>query len=193
MRIIGVDGGLAHIGIADLELTRTANALRMDLRDGVVVETKPMARKHGVRKSDDNMRRAREVAAVLRAYVLGMGTKDGLQRAQLLVYEAQSFGMKGNIAARQAGTAFGVIAAVAQVFDLPMLCVTPGDIKHAVCPDIRKASKDDVIAAVETMWPNVEWPRKRDNWEHLADAIAAAWACRDDEIVRAILQAERAA
>jgi Holliday junction resolvasome RuvABC endonuclease subunit len=150
------------------------------------VETKPLARKHGIRKSDDNMRRAREVAQALHGYV-------GRFEPALLVYEAQSFGMKGSVAARQAGTAFGIIATVAEVAGLPMLCVTPGDIKKAVCPDIPKATKDDVIRGVETLWPSVPWPSKKENYEHLADAIAAAWACRNDEIVRAILRAELAA
>jgi Holliday junction resolvasome RuvABC endonuclease subunit len=174
------------MGIADLDLVRTTNSIRMDLLGGEVVETKPSAKKHGVRKGDDNMRRSRIVAAALIRHVCACSPG-------LLVYEAQSFGMKGVIAARQAGTAFGIIAAIAEANGLPMLCVTPGDIKRAVCPDTPKATKDDVILAVERLWPAVKWPAKRDNYEHLADAIAAGWACRDDELVRAVLLAERAA
>jgi Holliday junction resolvasome RuvABC endonuclease subunit len=188
MRIIGVDGGLAHMGIADLELTRARGALWMNLLGGEVVETTPAKKKHGIRKGDDNMRRAREVAAKLQWHIV----HGGPTKVQLLVYEAQSFGMKGSVAARQAGTAFGIIAAMAEVYEIPMLCVTPGDIKKAVCPELTKATKDDVIRAVETRWPSVPWPTKKDNWEHLADAIAAGWACRDDEIVRALLRAEAA-
>lgn len=187
MRIIGVDGGLAHMGIADLLVSRDATrGLVVSLADCQVVETVPSKKKLGIRKSDDNMRRAREVARELKRHL----AQDSVR---LLVYEAQSFGMKGNIAARQAGTAFGVIAALAEAYELPMLCVTPGDIKKGVCPDSPKASKDDVIIAIEQLFPNVVWPRKKDNWEHVADAIAAAYVCRDDELVRAILQGERAA
>lgn len=185
MVIVGVDGGLAHMGIAASKLTRTRDALSMELLGGLVVETAPSPKKLGIRKGDDNMRRARVVAKALKEVVL-------MRRPALLVYEAQSFGMKGNIAARQAGTAFGVIAGIAESAGLPMLCVTPGDIKKAVCPELPKASKDDVILAVERLWPNVPWPAKRDNYEHLADAVAAAWACRGDEIVTAILRAEAA-
>lgn len=186
MRVVGVDGGLAHMGIADLDLVRAGSSIRMEYLEGEVVETKPESKKRGVRKGDDNMRRARIVAGALLRHV-----RRG--PAGLIVYEAQSFGMKGQVAARQAGTAFGIIAAVASALDVPMLCVTPGDIKRAVCPEITKATKEDVIGAVERLWPNVRWPAKEANWEHLADAIAAAWAAREDELVNAMLRVESAA
>jgi Holliday junction resolvasome RuvABC endonuclease subunit len=189
MKIVGVDGGLAHMGIVALsyrprEVDKDVGEEGFEYLGGEVVETKPTPKKHGVRKSDDNMRRAQEVARNLLECVR-------IHRPHLVVYEAQSFGMKGVIAARQAGTAFGVIAAICTGESLPMLCVTPGDIKKAVCPALTKgATKDDVIQAVEAFGWDIEWPRKKDNWEHLADAIGAVLACRRDDIVRAILRAE---
>lgn len=189
MRIIGVDPGLAHMGIADVSLTLTAGALRMDLRDATVVETAPANKKMGIRKSDDNMRRARFIALALQNYFT---RPPPVEPVKLLVFEAQSFGMKGTVAARQAGTAFGIIAALAESYGLPILCVTPLEIKRALCPEIPKASKDDVIAAVERLWPDVQWPKRKPLWEHQADAIAVAWACRGDELVRAVLRAEAA-
>jgi Holliday junction resolvasome RuvABC endonuclease subunit len=181
MRVLGVDGGLAHLGAAlmDLEYGGLPRYQR-----GTVIETVPSARKHGIRKSDDNMRRAREIAAALRRLVRDGGPVGAL------VYEAQSFGMKGVIAARQAGTAFGILAALAEEHALPMLCVTPLEIKRAVANGAG-STKQDVIRAVCDLHPNIDWPKRKTLHEHLADAVGAVHACLGDDVILVGLRAEK--
>lgn len=184
IRIIGVDGGLAHMGLADLDVEGTGNLM---YRGGCVVETKPSAKKHGIRKGDDNMRRARELT---RAFLVFL---DAREAPIVVCYEAQSFGMRGQIAARQAATAFGLLAGVCEVRKLAMLCVSPQAIKAAMCPGVKNASKVQVIDAVDEKFRGFVWPTRGSLWEHLADAVGAVYACKDDELVRAALAAARGA
>lgn len=181
MHVLGVDGGLAHMGVAKGIIGAAKDVV---IQEGAVYSTAPSSKKLGVRKSDDNMRRARIIASALSEAVVHW-------KPTILVYEAQSFGMRGQIAARQAATAFGIIAATAQHHGLAMLCVTPMDIKKAVCPDVKKAGKLEVVDAVCRLSPALEWPEDEKLWEHLADASGAIFAVRDDELVNAVLQGER--
>lgn len=187
MRAIGVDGGLAHMGLADFDVGRGVDVVRLDYMGGRVVTTKPSNKKHGIRKGDDNMRRAREIARALLRFL------DAREAPVLVCYEAQSFGMKGQVAARQAATAFGVIAAICEARSIAMLCVSPQAIKAAMCPGVKNATKLQVIDAVAARWPAVEWPAVEKDEEHLADAIGAVVACQDDELVQAALAVEAAA
>lgn len=184
MNVLGIDGGLAHMGLATLGYDGPDYTLTV--KDGQVVETKPSAKKLGVRKGDDNMRRAREVAGALLAMV---------ERwcPSVIVYEAQSFGMRGSVAARQAGTAFGIIAGIAEARFIPLVCVQPAEVKKAVCPDMKGVSKLDVVDAVGVLFPGqIPWPKDEKLWEHLGDAIGVVWAARRDELLVAMAKASRA-
>lgn len=184
MRVIGVDGGLAHMGVAVMALGWSSDKVNdICFVTGAVFETKPSHKKHGIRKSDDNMRRARELAARLDETLSG--------ESGALVYEAQSFGMKGAIAARQAGTAFGVLAALAHVHRIPMLCVTPLEIKRAMCgPSCNGAPKEEIIRRVMDRHPNIAWPTRKPLHEHLADAVGAVHAALKDDVIQAAMRAE---
>ena len=54
----------------------------------------------------------------------------------------------------------------------------PQDVKRAVTGS-KTASKDDVIAAIEVRFPDVEWPKQTTLWEHAADSVGVVLACLD--------------
>lgn len=180
MRILGVDGGLAHMGLA----LASYDGKELQLEGLAVSKTSPSARKHGIRRGDDNMRRAREQARVLATWVTE-GQPD------LICYEAQSFGMKGQIAMKQAATSFGLLAAIAELRNLGMLCVSPQEIKKAMCPTLQTVGKHEVIGAAIKRFPKASWPTVKADFEHAADAIGAVVACLRDELVLAVLTNEQ--
>lgn len=183
MRVVGIDPGLAHMGVVVFDAYRTNTGVSLRLvGQPVLIVTKPETKKGRIRRSDDNLRRARLVARTLWPLLNG---------AALVCYEAQSFGMKGQVAARQAATAFGILAALAEVSGASILAVSPQEIKKATCPGIEKAQKDDVCRAIENRIERWSWPSKNPKlWEHPADAAGAVLACLDDELFRAALRAE---
>jgi hypothetical protein len=56
-------------------------------------------------------------------------------------------------------------------------------VKRGTC-GIKAATKDDVIAAIERIFPEVPWPSPASLIEHAADAVGAVIAARDSELLR---------
>ncbi len=79
--------------------------------------------------------------------------------------------------------AFGVIAAVAQRHGLPVVQASPQQVKKALCGR-RDASKMDVKGALERRYSGLPWPPQQTLVEHAADALAAAVACLEHQVVR---------
>lgn len=171
MIVLGIDSGLASCGVALVRLQPASEELV-----GVHVFTsKPSQRKLEVRSADDTGRRARELAAFLELQF------DNPEPVALAL-EAPSWPRNAGCAAKL-GVAFGVAFALAELHRIPVVMASPQDVKQAVCGS-KVATKDDVIAAVETRFPSILWPPQTTLWEHAADAVAVVLACLDAEVIR---------
>ncbi len=171
MTVLGIDSGLASCGLAVVRLLPAGE----ELVRAWVFTSKPSDRKVGVRAADDLARRARELAAEV---------IDALEahRPVAIAIEAPSWPRNAGSAAKM-GAAFGVVFALAQRFDLPLVQASPMDVKLAVTGR-KTAAKDEVVLAVETRFPGIEWPRQTTLWEHAADAVGVVLACLDSEPLR---------
>lgn len=122
----------------------------------------------GVSKGADKVRRAEELGRFV-------GELFDLFAPWAVCHEAVSLGFHQSTTLFDMGLAFGVISGVAGARGVPLYSATPAEIKHCVTGN-RKASKDEVIAGVERIVPNVTWPTAEALWEHEADAIGACLA-----------------
>lgn len=158
--ILGIDGGLAHMGLA----VAVVGKERPTVIWSSVIET--VKQSEGTAAAD-NVRRAREVWLALDEVV-------SQYRPARIVAEAMSHPRDARAAA-MLSMSWGVIAAIAAQRGLPVDGQSPMALKRRLTGN-QTAKKDEVIAAVRELYPEVRWMPRRDLWEHQADAVAAIHA-----------------
>lgn len=164
MIVVGIDMAFANMGLARARLDGDViTGLDLKLVSTVSVDTKV------VRKSSNELRRAAELVAELRAFCAG---------ADFAIAEVPS-GSQSAGAARALGIAVGVLASC----PIPVLEVSQREVKLASVGKTT-ATKPEVIAWAVERWPDLPWLRvKRKGTlvltasnEHLADAMATVVA-----------------
>ena len=181
-RVLGVDPGLAHMGLALVRIEPASEVV-----EGLyVVRTKKDENKK-VRVSDDNVRRAQELGALL----VSIG-----ERFEIVMIAAESMSFpKDASAAGKMSISWGVLALFALMYRIPIAQAAPRRIKRIVCGD-QKASKEDVEFALLRRYGNqiedlLSGPRGLA--EHAYDALGAVVTLLDEDIVRAARQMARVA
>jgi crossover junction endodeoxyribonuclease RuvC len=169
--VLGIDASLCNTGLAAVDFTRSGASVVATS----VVRTEPSPKKRRVLVIEDDARRVAEIAA-------GVDAAIAKHCPVALVVEATGAG-KGSKAVRGMALVFGAVVAIAKLRQLPLLQVQPLDVKRATTGQ-KKAEKDDVIAAVERMFPDVPWPTPASVIEHAADAVGAVLAAKDSETLR---------
>jgi len=172
MIAVGIDAAFANMGFARVRLDPNPDGkgVRVACLDLKLVSTQADGHKT-VRKSSEELRRAKELNAALVAYCAG---------ASFAFVEVPS-GSQSASAARALGIAVGVLASC----PIPIIEVSPMEVKVAVSGNRKtKANKADIIKWAVRHWPGAPWLRDRgkidgriinDN-EHLADAMATVMA-----------------
>lgn len=159
--VIGLDGGLAHMGIAVADIS---DGPRPRIVWSGVYET---VKGHETTAAADNLRRARELALLLDAAF-------DTHQPTAVFSESMSFPRNAATAA-MLSMSLGVASAVAARHGLAIEGKTPMALKRALTGN-ASAKKDEMIAAVRELYPEVEWERRSDLHEHQADAVAAIHA-----------------
>lgn len=172
--VIGLDPGFAKTGVAVIDVHMGGD--RLILLD--VLRTQKSKVKTEVRASDDKVRRAQEMASALESLIR-------THHPVAIAAEAMSFGMRNGGTQILIGIAWGVMAAVATMdaMQIPIVQASPMQIKRVLCGN-SKATKEEVIAAVQVKFPDAKWPKVRGLWEHAADAVGAIYACRDSGVIQ---------
>lgn len=179
--ILGIDPGLANFGYAVVEFASWGKKLH---KLGLV-RTEKSAKKVGVRASDDNTRRAREIFQPTTSLISDYKIK-------VICAEAMSF-PRSSSASHKLGISWGIVVSLSSIFGLPIVQASPQDIKSHLCGN-KKASKEDVQLALSEMYGGDADPQQfvKTKREHPFDALGAVEACLDSEVVRlACLMAER--
>lgn len=176
IRAIGIDAAFSNMGLARVEIhptTRTISPIGVWCLELKLVSTAPESQKT-VRKSSDGLRRAQELVREMHSFV---------RDAQFAFVEIPHGGALSAQAARAMGMAVGIIASC----PIPIIEVSPMEVKVAVSGDRKGAqpSKADMIAWAAARWPDANWLRHthggktfkkgdlQNGNEHLADALAA--------------------
>ncbi len=170
--VLGVDAALCNLGLAALELGPSSERV-LELR---VVRTAPARRTSGGAISDD-ARRVGELA-------VGMHAAVATHRPAAVVIEATGAG-RGSKAVRGMALGFAVALTTAKLWNIPVVLVSPLDVKRAMTGR-KKAEKDEIVLAAEQRYPDLEWPADvpEGAWEHAADAIGAVVAALPHERLR---------
>ncbi len=171
--ILGIDGGLAHLGWS---LAHYEKGSLIYTALGVIV-TKPTDDK-SVYKSDDDIRRARELTTQLN-YIINSHTSMNESIAVICI-EDMSF-MRNAAAAAKLKMSHGVVAALSVVYNIPVLGVAPQALKKAVTGN-DKASKNDVIHSLLNQYPALKIAMTgigKGDMEHCFDAAGAIHASEE--------------
>jgi len=100
-------------------------------------------------------------------------------KVKAIVGELPSGGAQPAKAMSQMAMATAIVASVAALLDLPTEWTTPAETKLAAC-GYRSASKEDVMLAIREKFNEEHFPRPKNQFEHIADALAAYLALRHD-------------
>lgn len=172
-RILSIDPGIVGCGWAVFETGPLQPVAAGCLR------TAKRTRKTTVRVADDD---ARRVADLFRGLL--RIARDHL--AAGLVAELPSGGAQGARANRCMGMASALVVCLAEALELPTEWITPGEVRKAA---EQARSKNEVQRYVLARWPWFArvapgWPAAE--WEHVADAAAAAAAAEHGRLVRTL-------
>jgi hypothetical protein len=169
IKAVGIDAAFANMGFALVEIIiqhghpPIVKCLGLTLVSTTVTEDRK-----AVRKSSTELRRAKELHTALQAQCQGV---------QIAFAEVPS-GSQSAAAARALGIAVGVLSSC----PVPIIEVSPMEVKFAVLPNKKiKVTKDYIIQWAVKLWPTANWLRARDahiikDNEHLADALATVMA-----------------
>ena len=175
--VLGIDPGFASSGYAVVGLLPEKEVVCLM----GVIRTEKSDAKRAVLASDDNLRRARSIYNELERLCGVCGV------VRVICAESMSFPRNASAAAKVA-MCWGLIAALSQARGIPIVQVTPKQLKKALCQD-GSASKEQVQEALRMRYnPQVlddhlaRVPRGQE--EHPYDALAAVVACLDSDPIR---------
>lgn len=178
--VLGIDPGFANIGYSTVMLSSDGKMRPVNMG---VFRTDKSDAKRSVFASEDNLRRAREIYVFLKD-VLRNGP-CGPVRA--VCAETMSYPRNSSAAAKVA-MCWGVLAAISEEFDIPVLQATPQGLKLKV-QGKKTASKVQVQEALEKLFGKKTLAELLVDvtpsfWEHPVDALGAVVACGDSEVLR---------
>lgn len=172
---LGLDPGFACLGYAVVELTGTT----ISVKTLGIIRTEKSDKKRKVLASDDNLRRARELVRAF--HPIAEGTVA-------ICAEAMSFPRNSSAAAKVA-MCWGVVACLSELMDVPIVQVSPKELKRAVCGNAT-ASKEEVAKALDQRFGRTfaeELVGKGvapSFHEHPYDALGAVVASLESEVLR---------
>lgn len=176
MIVLGLDPGFANIGYGLVDITKTS----VKVVGAGVFTTAASSKKRKVLATDDNLRRAREIAEWLDDLIAA-------RYVRAICAESMSFPRNSSAAAKVAMT-WGIIASLAYREELPIIQASPQEIKLALC-GVKSASKVEVEEAVERLYtvkPFLEGTA-RGLHEHAYDAVAAIHTGINSDLIRALI------
>jgi Holliday junction resolvasome RuvABC endonuclease subunit len=168
---VGIDAAFANMGFAKVEINLQGGQTTVVCRDLILVSTEVIEDRKAVRKSSTELRRAKELHEAIQTHCSDV---------QFAFVEVPS-GSQSASAARALGIAVGVLASC----PVPIIEVSPMEVKFAVIPNKKiKVSKDYIIQWAVKKWPQAPWLLSRGANkgaivkanEHLADALATVMA-----------------
>ncbi|WKZ86267.1 hypothetical protein N5B55_04775 [Ralstonia pickettii] len=170
LKLLGLDPSLSNFGIAKMTLDLTD--MSVDVDDLVLVKTEPeqdKKKKKAVRQNSLDLERGRILHDALIEHAKGF---------QIAVAEVP-VGSQSARAMASYGVCIGVLAAC----PVPMIQVTPSEVKMAGF-GVKTATKDEMIEWAMQTYPAAPWLMRKEKGkllpiaanEHLADAVAAVHA-----------------
>lgn len=175
--VLGLDPGFASFGYCVFRFTKEGE----EVVAVNVIRTKKTAKKKNVLASDDNFRRARAIAAVLREVVEGF-------QPRAIAAEALSLPRNASAAAKVA-MSWGILADIVEDRQIPLIQQSPQGLKKALCGK-KSATKQDIQEVLEGLYPGAFdqfiSATPKGQWEHGFDAASAVVGLKDSDVLRAV-------
>lgn len=174
--VLGVDPGFAAMGWCRFILGKTSESDKV-LQLGVI-RTQKSNKKANVLASNDNHRRIAEIFKLLFPLTAEIS---------MMTAESQSWPRNSSSSAK-VGMAWGVISSLTTLLDIPLLQMSPQELKKSVCGN-KSASKEEIAEALierygivirDVLLKDVP-PGQR---EHAYDALGSIVATLDGEEVK---------
>lgn len=164
MKALGIDPGFSKLGWSSVAFENGVYTFN----DMGVIKTAriPKKQRHNVRMTDDDARRIMEITEELSPLFLLHGP-DVLGIETFSIRPGKGTGWK-------AAFGYAVALSLSRLYDVPILCYTPGDVKAFV--NDKTASKDKVRSFItENYFPSINWEETNiGDREHLGDSLALA-------------------
>ena len=174
VRVLGIDPGLAHMGLAEADLYPDGRLEPVALH---VVTTKKSDKKTKVLSGDDDFRRTLELARVLIPL---------FQNARIITTEGASW-PRNNRSCALIGRGWGVVATLVEMHKLPVVSASPQAIKKRLCGQV-KVGKEEVQKALDAMFEYKLQPLLAGHahglFEHPYDALGSIVACLDSDVLK---------
>lgn len=159
IKVIGVDPALRNFGFASATLDM--DTMEFDVQSVSLVKTEA-AKTKTTRKNSDDLERCRQQY---------LGLKQAEKGATIAFVEMPV----GSQSAR-AMMSYGACMALVAALDIPVIQLTPKEVKVAALDD-QNATKREMINWAFNLFPNAGWLTSRgrliDDNEHMADAVGA--------------------
>lgn len=130
INLLGLDPSLTATGIAVISVDTVSHSI-VEVKHIDLVETAPTKQK-SVRKSSDDLARARAIIERIRAVIAQYDIKVGTS-------EVPSGAQSAN-----AAKAFGIVIGMLASLSIPLIEVTPTEVKLATCGN-KIADKEDIV------------------------------------------------
>ena len=185
MYILAIDPGFSSVGWTLGEISEDGNIGYVGC--GVIRTKKSTAK---VLACEDNVVRAREIAGGIMSLFEELQAHPSKLKA--IVSEAQSWPRNASVSAK-VGMCWGVMSTFAHVCEIPLVQVSPQNLKKCLTGK-KTASKKDVADVVCKVWPKIgpdakKWPTGQH--EHIYDSAAALIASSETPVVHAMLSMAR--
>lgn len=184
IRVVGFDPSMSNWGMVATDVNcDSGEVVVVDMK---VASTNKTKNTKQIRVTSDDLRRAKELYALVIDFI-------AKSNAKLIMTEISTGGSPGK--GTRLITAFGVCTGILASLPLPIIEVTPLDVKLAAT-GIRTASKEEMIEWAVQKHPEAKWKQKtikgvksltNDN-EHSADALGAIYAGMKTAEFKAIMQ-----
>jgi len=174
--VLGIDSGFASAGYAIVGLDRDS----LHVHTLGVVRTAASAKKLKVKAADDNMRRGREITSQYHPFLTPRVIAICMESPSLPRNASTSFKM---------GIFYGIVAALVEIYDVPVVQVSPQALKKGVCGK-STASKEEIARALDLRFSRsftdelVQRGIPAGMHEHAYDALGTIVASEDSEVLR---------
>lgn len=181
--VLGLDPGFANCGWCLVRLDPDGEAVV----DVGLIRTAREAES----RSEDNARRARQIYAALRDTCRG--------RIDAICAESMSTGpLMTKVTVKQVGMVWGVIAALAEETNTPLVQATPQFVRKTLVAATGETVKEDVARVVLARWPAVALAMRAKGIpagmrHHTYDALGVVVACLECEALKRLRRTARAA
>jgi Holliday junction resolvasome RuvABC endonuclease subunit len=184
--VLGIDPSFTNMGlcVGDLNLSQHEIGIHcLEVLHLQLVSTE-VQNKKSVRKSSDDLRRAKELHTELQNVI-------SVYKPHIIFTEVPS-GSQSAVAAKGLGIAVGVLASITQ----PLIQVSQLEVKLASIGK-KTASKDEIIQWAINLYPEAPWLKHNKKLvaknEHIADSVAVINAGIATEEFKSLMVAFKAA